>query len=872
MASRRRPPKRSCRTPSTASGESLGREAIETRSPGYVLRIDPGAIDARRFERLVRDAAPLPPAERSAALGDALALWRGTPFADLAFEPFLQAEIARLDEVRLTALEDRLEAEVELGRHDEAIAAATSLHSLHTDRERVCRLTMLALHRAGRQQDALDTYEATRRALDEQWGLEPSPETRALQMMILTQDPAIASSQPVRRAVGAVRRPVSLLLVEPLLDDDLELELAGAAFEDVRTAAGDVAARHGGLVSPESGVELVVAFGVDGAHEDDVVRAARAAVELREILRGHDVPARYAVGTGRVLVWDSNPVLVGAVLGRTRRALHDAEADDVQLTAVAARVGGDAFDLDVDGRLLAVRSTRPLPASTPAPLVDRTDELAALHAAFDAVVATARPRHVVVVGEAGIGKSRLVEAFADEVPAVVLRAACVSYGEGISFLPLLDLWDGAAEIDDGVPPLGELASADAAFAAARALVEHFTRSGPVVVVLDDMHWAVPTFLDLVEYVVRTVDGPLFVVSMTRPELLEQRPSWREGAIGLTQLTAEDARRLVDALPERDAVDDELALTILGAAEGVPLFLEQLVAHAVHSGWSDDDRVPVDARRSPREPHRRARARRARRALPGGGRGSRVLRRGRAGASPRSRSCGSWTAVSRRSPGTGSCGRAPASTSSCTRSSAGRRTSRSGVPSARRCTRVSRDGWPARARPTRSSARTSNAPRPTRPPGAIATHWSREAAERLGGAGFRALMASDHAAAANLLGRAASLLPEDDPARMELECSLARRFAAWASPTSGPPSSKASSSEPSDAGERRLELRAEVELVHSETGGRYRLAGSTRFELLEDALAVFQETGDTLGLRPCGATPTPRSSETGRGAPMPPSCT
>ena len=107
-----------------------------------------------------------------------------------------QGEIARLDELRLTALEDRLEAEVELGRHDEAIAAATSLHSLHTDRERVCRLTMLALHRAGRQQDALDTYEATRRALDEQWGLEPSPETRALQMMILTQDPAIAPASP----------------------------------------------------------------------------------------------------------------------------------------------------------------------------------------------------------------------------------------------------------------------------------------------------------------------------------------------------------------------------------------------------------------------------------------------------------------------------------------------------------------------------------------------------------------------------------------------------------------------------------------------------------------------------------------------------
>ena len=105
---------------------ALGRDAIETRPPGYVLRADPGAIDARRFERLVHDARPLPPAERSAALRDALALWRGPAFADLAFESFLQDEIARLDELRLTALEDRIEAEIELGHHDEAISDAAS--------------------------------------------------------------------------------------------------------------------------------------------------------------------------------------------------------------------------------------------------------------------------------------------------------------------------------------------------------------------------------------------------------------------------------------------------------------------------------------------------------------------------------------------------------------------------------------------------------------------------------------------------------------------------------------------------------------------------------------------------------------------------
>ena len=180
----------------------LGRETIETRAPGYVLHVDPGAIDARRFERLVRDARPLPPAERSAALRDALALWRGPPFADLAFESFLQDEIARLDELRLTALEDRLEAEIELGRHDAVVrrrirarGPAPVARAALPD----CRCSRCT--RAGRQQEALDAYEVLRRSLDELFGLEPSPETRALQLMILNQDPAIA--------VGHQRPPTS---------------------------------------------------------------------------------------------------------------------------------------------------------------------------------------------------------------------------------------------------------------------------------------------------------------------------------------------------------------------------------------------------------------------------------------------------------------------------------------------------------------------------------------------------------------------------------------------------------------------------------------------------------------------------------------
>ena len=173
--------------------KAIGASTIETVAPGYALRIDAGAVDAYRFERLVRDAMPLPALERSEALRDALALWRGPAYMDLAFESFLQSSISRLEELRLTALEDRLGAEIELGRHDAAIPELDALASREPSRERLRRLQMLALHRSGRTQDALDVYESLRREIDALSGLEPSTETKALQLMILRNDAAISS-------------------------------------------------------------------------------------------------------------------------------------------------------------------------------------------------------------------------------------------------------------------------------------------------------------------------------------------------------------------------------------------------------------------------------------------------------------------------------------------------------------------------------------------------------------------------------------------------------------------------------------------------------------------------------------------------------
>src|SRR5438874_273076 len=152
---------------------ALGPELIDWRPPGYVLHVDEDDVDALQFERLLRASERLEPSERAAALREGLALWRGTPLADLAFEAFAQPEIARLDELRLLAHEQRFEAELELGRHDAILGEMEALAARHPARERLRELQMRALYQAGRQRDALRVYVDARQELVEQYGLEP---------------------------------------------------------------------------------------------------------------------------------------------------------------------------------------------------------------------------------------------------------------------------------------------------------------------------------------------------------------------------------------------------------------------------------------------------------------------------------------------------------------------------------------------------------------------------------------------------------------------------------------------------------------------------------------------------------------------------
>jgi predicted ATPase/DNA-binding SARP family transcriptional activator/Tfp pilus assembly protein PilF len=173
---------------------ALGREALTTRAGGYALTVSPEAVDAVRFETLVeRGRSELARDAGTAAetLRAALALWRGPALVDVAYEAFAQSEIARLDELRLVAIENRIEADLRLGRHAQLIAELEAEVDEHPLRERLRGQLMLALYRSGRQADALESYRDARERLLEELGLEPSGELRELQGAILRHDPAL---------------------------------------------------------------------------------------------------------------------------------------------------------------------------------------------------------------------------------------------------------------------------------------------------------------------------------------------------------------------------------------------------------------------------------------------------------------------------------------------------------------------------------------------------------------------------------------------------------------------------------------------------------------------------------------------------------
>jgi DNA-binding SARP family transcriptional activator len=639
---------------------ALPQGRLLTRAPGYLFRAFPDEVDLDRFERLLaagRQAlAGGAAVEAARTLRLALSVWRGPALADFRYEPFAQAEIARLEELHLVCLEQRIEADLSVGAGGELIGELQRLVAEQPLREHFHGQLMLALYRAGRQAEALSVYRELRCLLREELGLEPAPALRQLEAAILRHDPALRLAQPPpRTAEAAERKPMTVLCAELRAASGSDAGLDPEALAAVLARALDILRstleRHGGKLAAVAGERFLGVFGVPVLHEDDALRAAQAALDGQSALqaeaaqleqeRGLRLGFRLGLATGEALVSSPDPSgfapgfatgFAGVAAAHAVDLAGSAAAGEILVSEQTHKLAAGALEVEPAGpgrlRLLAARAgARPLPVRLDAPLVDRKRELGRLRESFAWMRREREPVLAVLLGEAGIGKTRLMRELAARIAgdATVLTGRCLPYGEGITFWPLRELVHQAGagqgaqdELEALLPgeadaarvaellagalgPGGQLAlNAAEIFWAARRFLEALARQRPVLVVFDDMHWAEPTFLDLVESVAAQARRSLLLLCLARPELLEQRPAWAAAAgrtivIELEPLANGDAAALLDALAGRPAgglagaPPPELARErLLEAAAGNPLFLEQLAAslgeQRLSAGW------------------------------------------------------------------------------------------------------------------------------------------------------------------------------------------------------------------------------------------------------------------------------------------------
>jgi DNA-binding SARP family transcriptional activator/tetratricopeptide (TPR) repeat protein len=558
---------------------ALGPDVVITRAPGYILDASPEQTDLARFERLTAESrAVASPAARAGRLREALALWRGPPFADIAYEPFAAVEIARLDELRLAATEDLIDAELELGRHIDLVPEIETLIREHPFDERLRGQLMLALYRGGRQAEALDAYQATRRVLDEELGLEPGPPLRELEQAILRHDASLhAASTPTSRPS---RRTVTVLVAGHPAADERDPETVAVELTALRIAAE----RHGGMVGRFAGDAAMAVFGSPQMHEDDALRAVRAAAELRAVLP----ELKVGVATGEVFADDEG--IAGTPVTLARQLEQAAGTGEVLIAAPTLGLVREAIrGRRVSRGDLAAFALRGVVEGAPGirrrlrrPLVDREAELEQLRSAFE----TARDEGRCIVftgfGEAGMGKTRLARELIVQVrhEATVLVGRCASYGEGATFRALREMIDDFDDLVGSAGSTGEL------FLAARRRFEGLAAERPLLLLFEDVHWAEPTLLDLIEYLGTHSTGPILALCLSRPDLLAERVGW--SAVGpslvLEPLSDDHARQLVGDSPTADR--------IVEIAEGNPLYVEQLVASVEEAGVEALAAVPA----------------------------------------------------------------------------------------------------------------------------------------------------------------------------------------------------------------------------------------------------------------------------------------
>jgi class 3 adenylate cyclase len=426
------------------------------------------------------------------------------------------------------------------------------------------------------------------------------------------------------------------------LDPETVRRVMGRYFDEMRS----VLESHGGTVEKFIGDAVMAVFGVPVVHEDDALRAVRAAHEMlgrlqhlnKELERDHGVTiaVRIGVNTGEVVAGTGEQTLVtGDAVNIAARLEQAASADEIVIGADTHRLVRDAVDVEaveplaVKGktdpirafRLVSVEGKEGLARRFDTPIVGRVEELRTLS---DALQRAERDRAcvlVTVLGAAGVGKSRLVQEFLERAAtsAAILRGRCLPYGEGITYWPVVEMLTAAAGILDLDGPdqirsklialsagttdaelvaerlaqllgvAGAAAAPDETHWAVRKMLEALASPGPLVAVFEDLHWAEPTLLDLVEHVTDwSREAPIVALCTARPELLDDRPGWGGGKLNATTFLLEplsdiDCDQLVANLLEHASLPDDARRTIVEAAEGNPLFVEQMVAMLVDDG-------------------------------------------------------------------------------------------------------------------------------------------------------------------------------------------------------------------------------------------------------------------------------------------------
>jgi class 3 adenylate cyclase/tetratricopeptide (TPR) repeat protein len=450
-----------------------------------------------------------------------------------------------------------------------------------------------------------------------------------------------------------VRKSVTVVFTDvtgsTAIGDRLDPESLRRVMTRYFDAMREVLERHGGTVEKFIGDAVMAVFGVPVLHEDDALRAVRAAAEMRETLAGLSeelerdsgvgLRARTGVNTGEVVAGDpltGQSLVVGDAVNVAARLEQSAAPGEILIGGTTHRLVRDAVVVEPVDPLTLKGKAQPVPAfrllevlpETPgyarrldSPMVGREGERTLLWQAFDRTVRDRTCHLFTILGSAGVGKSRLAAEVtsACRFVATVISGRCLSYGEGITYRPVAEavreltgigeedapadarrrlemLLDGEPDanlVADRVAELfgmaGTAVDVEELAWAVRRFLESLARRSPIILIFDDIHWGEPTFLDLVEYVAEwSRDAPILLLCMARPELLDVRPSWGGGklnaaSIHLEPLTGEESSTLIENLLGNVDLADEARTRITEAAEGNPLFVEEMLGMLIDDG-------------------------------------------------------------------------------------------------------------------------------------------------------------------------------------------------------------------------------------------------------------------------------------------------